>query len=88
VRVKLVGPSPYPLISVGLTVIPTPLDGFEEFTVRVYAVVPEVVKFAVTAVVAAIVTLHESVPLQAPPHPLKIQPDAGAAFKLTLVPLL
>jgi hypothetical protein len=35
-----------------------------------------------------IVTVHPPVPLQAPPQPLKIQPFAGVAVKLTDVPLV
>jgi hypothetical protein len=34
-----------------------------------------------------IVTVQEPVPLQAPPQPLKLQPDTGEAFKVTDVPL-
>ena len=34
-RLKVVAPLPLPVISVGLTLIVTPLAGFEEVTVRV-----------------------------------------------------
>jgi hypothetical protein len=32
------------------------------------------------------VTVHEPVPLHAPPHELKLQPDEGAALSVTFVP--
>ena len=33
-------------------------------------------------------TLQAPVPLQAPPHPANVEPDAGAAVRVTAVPLL
>jgi hypothetical protein len=47
------------------------------------------VKVAVTLGVAPLVSVNrQSVPVQAPPKPLKVYPDAGVAVRLTLVPLL
>ena len=48
-----------------------------------------VLKVAVTDFAASIVTEQVSaVPVQAPPQPAKLEPLAGAAFKVTLEPLL
>src|ERR1043166_2290173 len=44
------------------------------------------VKFALTDFAASIVTLHAPVPLQAPPQPANVEPESGAAVKLTTVP--
>jgi hypothetical protein len=41
---------------------------------------------AVTFCAALIVTVHAPVPLHAPPQPAKLEPDAGVAVRLTLVP--
>ena len=43
---------------------------------------------AVATLVALIAKVQEPVPVHAPPHPLKVQPDIGAAFRVTLAPLL
>ena len=45
------------------------------------------VNVAETLVAAFIVTVQPPVPLHAPPQPVKLQPAAGAAVKLTWVPL-
>ena len=46
-------------------------------------------KAAVTVVAAFIVTAHVPVPVQPPPlQPLKVEPAAGAAVKVTMVPLV
>ena len=42
---------------------------------------------AVTDVAALSVTVHVPVPVQPPLQPLKIEPAAGAAVKVTAVPL-
>jgi hypothetical protein len=46
------------------------------------------VKVAVAVFMALIAKVQEPVPVHAPPHPLKVQPDIGAALRVTLVPLL
>ena len=47
-----------------------------------------VLKVAVTDFAASIVTEQvNAVPVQLPPHPAKLEPLAGAAFKVTLEPL-
>jgi len=46
------------------------------------------VNVAETDVTEFIVTEQDPVPLQAPPQPLKLQPEAGAALKVTPVPLV
>jgi hypothetical protein len=43
-------------------------------------------KVAVTARSWSIVTVQLSVPLQAPPQPPNLEPAAGAAVKVTVVP--
>jgi hypothetical protein len=43
-------------------------------------------KRADTALVAVILTLHVPVPLQAPPHPTKECPFAGAVLRVTFAP--
>jgi hypothetical protein len=45
------------------------------------------VKVAETDLAVLIVTVQEPVPLQAPPQPLKLQPDTGEALRVTDVPL-
>src|SRR5437899_10582162 len=44
-------------------------------------------KFAVTARAALIVTVQAPVPVQLPLQPLKVEPAAGAAVKVTMVPM-
>src|SRR2546425_11646210 len=45
-------------------------------------------KVAVTACAALIVTLQAPVPVQLPLQPVKVEPAAGAAVKVTAVPLV
>jgi hypothetical protein len=45
-------------------------------------------KVAVTFFAASIVTLHTPVPVQSPLQPVKVEPDAGVAVRLTPVPLV
>jgi hypothetical protein len=47
-----------------------------------------VLKLAVTDWAALMLTVHVPVPEQAPPQPVKVEPAAGDAVKVTLVPLL
>jgi len=44
-------------------------------------------KVAVTVVALVKVTLHEPVPVQPPLQPVKTEPAAGAAVRVTAVPL-
>jgi hypothetical protein len=46
------------------------------------------VNVAVTLVAALIVTLQDVVPEQAPDHPVNVEPDAAAAARVTLIPLV
>jgi hypothetical protein len=50
-------------------------------------VVVETLKVAVTAVAAFMVTVHVPVPAQAPDQPAKVEPAAGEAVRVTVVPL-
>jgi len=43
-------------------------------------------KVAVTDLAALMVTEHLPVPVQAPPHPAKVEPEAGDAVRVTTVP--
>jgi hypothetical protein len=46
------------------------------------------VKVAVTAVLAEIVRAQLPAPVQAPDHPANVEPEAGVAVRVTIVPLL
>lgn len=59
---------------------PVPADGV---TVREFKV-----KVAVTVVALLIVMEQVPVPEHPPPHPVKLLPEAGAAVRVTVVPLL
>jgi hypothetical protein len=66
-----------------LVTVPVPVPAF--VTDKAYVLI---VKLAVTDRAADIVTLQVPVPEQAPPQPLKVEPVAAAADKVTAVLLL
>jgi hypothetical protein len=47
-----------------------------------------VLKVAVTKCDVAMFTVQEPVPVQSPPHPLKVEPALGVAVSVTKVPLV
>jgi hypothetical protein len=63
--------------------VPVPLFVTERLKLLLWSVNDAPTDFA-----ALIVTWHEPVPLQAPLQPAKVEPDAGAAVRLTTVPEL
>src|SRR2546425_8145241 len=71
------------VIPAGLLVtVPAPVPALETVSANVGA------KVAVTVVAAESVTTHVPVPLQPPPlQPVKVEPAAGVALKVTTVPL-
>ena len=71
------------LIPVGaLVTVPLPAPALETVSVKVGTV-----NVAVTVVAAETVTVHVPVPEQPPPlQPLKVEPAAGAAVRVTAVP--
>jgi hypothetical protein len=62
--------------------VPVPLLDTVRIKVPAFAV-----KVALTDFSASMVTLHAPVPLQAPLQPAKVEPESGAAVKLTTAPL-
>jgi hypothetical protein len=74
------------LMAVGeLVTAPPPVPAFVTARAKV---VGDAVKVAVTVVVAVSVTVQEPVPEQPPPlQPVKLEPLAGAALRVTAVPL-
>lgn len=79
-----------------------PVNPFTEFTVTVevefcpgltgFGADPEMEKsgerkFAITDWSAFMVTVHVAVPVHAPPHPTKLDPEAAAAVRIIAVPL-
>ncbi len=67
-----------------LVTLPLPLPAL--VTVRVKVVTSE--KVAVTNLLASMTTVQVvAVPLQAPLQPVKVEPEAGAAVRVTVVPL-
>ena len=44
-------------------------------------------KVAVTVLAASMMTVHDAVPVQAPVQPVKAEPEAGVAVRVTLVPV-
>jgi hypothetical protein len=68
-----------------LVTIPSEVSGPALLTERVK--VAAALKVAVTAAAAFMVTLHAPVPAQAPDQPAKMEPAAGVAVRVTVVPL-
>ena len=66
-----------------LVTLPVPVPDLVSVTKRVVAAV---VKLAVTLRALSMLTVQLLVPLQAPPQPVKLLPDAGYATKVTDVP--
>ena len=56
----------------------------ERFTLSVYVLR---VKIAEAVLFASIVKLHVPVPLHAPAHPVKVEPVAGVAVRVTADPV-
>jgi hypothetical protein len=70
-----------------LVTIPSEASGPALVTERV-KVAAEALKVAVTAAAAVIVTVQAPVPAQAPDQPAKVEPVAGVAVRVTVVPLV
>jgi hypothetical protein len=74
------------LMPAGLLVtVPEPVPA--SCTVSCTCEVVAVLNVAVTDAATESVTVHAAVPLQAPDHPAKLDPDAGVAVSVTVVPL-
>jgi hypothetical protein len=73
--------------------VTVPVDGFPPVTLVGLTLTADSVKvgfalkIALTDCAEFIVTLHAPVPLHAPLHPPKVEPESGVAVKLTTVPL-
>ena len=68
-----------------LVTVPLPVPALPTVSVKVWAVCG--VKVAVTVVAALMLTVHVPVPVHAPVQPLKVEPAAGVAVNVTVVPL-
>ena len=66
-----------------MVTLPVPLPALFRVNGRVVVVVP---KLAVTLRALSMLTVQLLVPLQAPPQPVKLLPDAGYAVKVTYAP--
>ena len=66
-----------------LVTLPAPVPDLVSVTKRVVAAA---VKLAVTLRALSMLTVQLLVPLQAPPQPVKLLPDAGYAVKVTDAP--
>jgi hypothetical protein len=76
------------LIPLGeLVTVPNGASSPAFVTVREKVVPDDAVKVAVTALAAFMVTEQPAVPEQAPLQPAKVEPGAGAAVRVTEVPL-
>ena len=82
--VVLAGAGPLSIISPCVLIPPTTVDGIIEKLAN--TVVDCWVKLAVTASAAFIVTVHSGALDEQPLHPVKVDPDAGTAVKVTVVP--
>ena len=67
-----------------LVTVPEPVPAFVTFTVNCVDVAG--VKVAVTLRASVMLTTQDEVPVQAPPHPAKVEPAAGVAVSVIEVP--
>jgi phage tail protein X len=68
-----------------LVIVPDPVPAKVTERAKVVTVVLNV---AVTDLAALMVTLHDPVPLQAPPQPANVEPEPATCVRVTTVPLL
>jgi hypothetical protein len=68
--------------------VPAPVPALVTLSVEVVGVGGAAANVAVTAWGLVNVIVHTPVPVQAPPHPVKVEPVSGVAVRVTEVPLL